>query len=330
MYDALFLQDSTSLVATGFESFIYRRHDATSAELRPHEPEAFVLSSSPDSSYFAAWGSGKPVEIWNSQSFKRIAVPNISTSNPIALFFTSKDTIMYANDNELVSQEVNRGLLTKVAEFTQPISNFVDIAGTQRVIVELHDGVLWEVGLQRHPTVIEQQGRHEHLMQLSRDRSWIATGSDTGEVTIYDTRSWTAVLHTRGSGVIRHVAFSPSNNMIVIAAKSGEVLIGNISTSNSSPVWSNVSWHTMRAHPRAVIFSPNGDLMMITNSDGVIWIYSTISHRWLYFPSGVAGLTILRCSPDGKSAAIANSTGKLVILDLEIVRRIITIKEASQ
>jgi hypothetical protein len=59
---------------------------------------------------------------------------------------------------------------------------------------------------------------------------------------------------------------------------------------------------------------------MIACGDGVVWFYSLSLDKWLYYPTGIASVRVIRSAADGRSAATADSSGRIMIFDLSAVR----------
>ena len=133
--------------------------------------------------------------------------------------------------------------------------------------------------------------------------------------------NWDAVLGFHGAGPVHHAAVSPNGDTIAIVMKSGETHLGNNYYSKYLHGGSHINWQHFSGRPRFIAFSPSGDLMMITTGDGVVWFYSMEIAQWIYFPTGSSGLTVLRVSGDGLRAATVESNGKIIVLDLELVRQ---------
>jgi hypothetical protein len=117
------------------------------------------------------------------------------------------------------------------------------------------------------------------------------------------------------------MAISPSNAMLVIATRMGMVHIGRAQGKDDVD-WNTaqITWSKLSTRPRYVSFTPSGDILMIACSDGVVWFHSIADGRWIYFPSGSADLTVVRPSHDGRFAITADSAGRLLIIDLDLVR----------
>ena len=81
-----------------------------------------------------------------------------------------------------------------------------------------------------------------------------------------------------------------------------------------------MTWTSFTANPRYLAFSPTGDLLMIACGDGVVWFYSVVGDRWLYYPTGTASVAMIAPTEDGRSAATSDSAGRLMIFDLDGVR----------
>jgi WD40 repeat protein len=285
-----------------------------------HAARNFLLRSSSDHDRFAAFGAQDKIEIWDGGTHSLLYTIDTQHSDVSQLKFVNSDTVIYANSAGSIVRWQAPAQLTELARFKQPVASFV-VLQPDGLVVELSDGSLRQVTTGQPPSVIPQSHAREHLLALSKDHRWLATGNEHGEVVVYDTRSWRAAVNFHDSGAVQHVAISPTNDVIAIAMTSGALHLGR--TSSGSSEWADLAWHHFSAHPRFVTFSPTGDLAMATTSEGVIWFYAPASDRWLSLASGIAGLTVLVTSRDGQRAATVDSIGRLTTIDLSFVRSLL-------
>jgi eukaryotic-like serine/threonine-protein kinase len=323
LYDVQFLHDSSSLATTSIDPYLHFIRDRRPEDVASHEPGNILLELAPDGNHFASYGSQNNIELWSGAERRIAHVIDAQHSETVQLKFLTSNEIMYANNRGHILRWSALNGISDVTEFHQPISTFVPLP-VNELVVELSDGTLWRAGSTKEPVAIPQQHPQEHLMQLSNDQRWLATGNGDGDVAVYDTHTWRAVLKFHSTGPVHHVAMSPTNKLLAVAMKSGEIYLGKHPLKDELPDWSKTTWDHFSAHPRFLAYSPDGDLLMITNSDGVIIFYSALQDRWLYFNSGGAGLTALRTTQDGAHAATVDSNGRLLSLDLNFVRNLLS------
>jgi WD40 repeat protein len=319
LFDVRFLRDGITLVTTGIDPYLHVVSNGVSRDISPHEPESFLLELAPDGEHFACFGSQKTIEIWDGLAPHIAHTIDALHSETVQLKFLSTDEIVYANNRgEIRHWSIADGSSTW-RTFDQPVSTFI-LFPPRSLIVELRDGSLWRTEPDGTASPLPRLFPSQHLMQLSNDRRWLVTGNDSGDVAVYNTHEWQAALRFHASGAIHHIVLSPSSDMLAIATKNGHVYLGRRSKHDDVSNWAPMIWHHFEAHPRFLKFSPDGQILMITNSDGVIWFYSVEHDQWWYFPSGTAGLTVLQTAADGQHAATVDSIGRLMLLDLSLAR----------
>lgn len=322
LFQPLFLGSRDAVATTSIDANMHFVTPDGLEHVPRHNPGNILLAGAPDGDLFASFGSQATIEVWSGSKHRVMKLIDVHNSETVQLRFVSNDELVYANNGGHLLRWSMSGGASTITTFKSPIATFIVLAADS-FLVELRNGTLWHVQPTKEPTPIPQQCPQEHLMQLSKDRRWLATGTSDGRVTLYDTRDWQAVLHLRGSGRVHHVALSPANDLIAAAMTSGEVHVGRPRRRSGRPDWGTVEWNHFSSHPRFLAFSPSGDLLMVTSSDGVIWYYSTARTRWIYFETGAAGLSVLQAAPDGKRAATVDSSGRLMLLDLDMVRRLL-------
>jgi WD40 repeat protein len=329
LFDLQFVGGPGTLAATGIDGNMRFVESGRIRMIGTHEPNNILLELSPDRDHLASYASQHYIELWSGSERKLQHVIDTNHSEIIQLKFTSATELLYANSNsQLVHWTAATGP-TVVATMNQALASFV-VLPRNVVIAELRDGTLWRIEQHQTPSpVSHQEHPQERLIYLTQDRRWLATGTRSGDVTVYDTKEWQTALRFRATGQIHHMAISPTDNIIAVAMKSGEVHLGRRSSRSSSRGWDNITWQHFRTQPRFLTFSPSGDLLMITTGDGAIWFYSPRYARWLYLPTSASSLSVLRVETDGHHAATVDSSGRLLLIDLQLVRRSLSQHESS-
>jgi WD40 repeat protein len=319
--DAQFLTDSTSVVGTSANASLHFETSDGPHDVTPHAVDNTFVAVAPDGKHFATYGWGGYLEVWDSSTRQRLNY--ISTKQSVtshARFIGLDDIVCVGTDGRVLRWSPARGLST-ITNFGQAIRTFRVLTQGSRLIAALADGSLFLTSLDGTASRIGTQSEPAHYLQDSNDGKWLATGNRDGTVAMYDTHTWKTSILLRTSGAIRHMAISPSNAMLVIATRMGMVHIGRAQGKDDVD-WNTaqITWSKLSTRPRYVSFTPSGDILMIACSDGVVWFHSIADGRWIYFPSGSADLTVVRPSHDGRFAITADSAGRLLIIDLDLVR----------
>lgn len=315
LVDAQFL-DLHRIVTSGQGSTLHLIDHGREVALSPHEGGCVFLETSDDKSKLAAFGWGGKIEIWDTGTLRRLYLIDAHHATTTQLKYITPEEIAFAGTDGILSRWSAREGIISIGDFHKPISSFRYLSSRSSFVVELDDGSLWLLDEYKHITEIPHGRDRARLMQVSSDQRWLITASDDGFAVVYETSNWKPVLQINGTGPIRHAIFSPTNEVLAVAFKSGSVRIGNLTKLNGAPNWSNISWMEFPAHPRFLAFDTLGSILTITSSEGLFWFYRVSDGNLTCLPTGYAGLTIVRPSPDDRTAISIQPAGKLIELDL--------------
>jgi WD40 repeat protein len=323
LFDLQLLPDSATAIATTTGAPILVVSPRGLREAAPHDINAPFIALSPDGTQFAAYGFGPKFELWSSSEFRRLQL--IETQQPATaqLRFLAADDLVWGGSEGRLLRWSRAGGSATLATFPQPIITFAVSPRDHALAVALADGALWTVALDGKAAHLATQTEKASTLQSSSDGHWLAAGSPAGVVVVYDTARWQPRAVLRSSGQIRNLAFSPRGDVLAVATTSGLVHLGRAASGPSGVDWepSRITWTSFTAYPRDLAFSPDGELAMISCAGGVVWFYSISKDRWLYYPTGTASsITAIRAGVDGRSAATADSDGRVLMFDPKAVR----------
>jgi WD40 repeat protein/tRNA A-37 threonylcarbamoyl transferase component Bud32 len=324
LFDALILGDSVTAVSSGPAASLHFASPRGVQAIGPHEVAAAFLEPSPDRTRFATYGWGGKIELWSGSEPRRLQILESKPAGAqiVRLAYIGPDDLVWAGNDGHLSRWSSAGGISPIATLAQPITTFAVVPQDHSLVVALADGALWSVTLDGTTRRIETQRETAGALQISSDGRWLATGNAAGVVAVYDTRQWQPHAVLRTSGAIQHIVWSPRSDVIAFATTTGQVHIGRAELAPPGPRWEpdHVVWRSFAAHPRSLAISPDGELLMIAGSDGAVWFCSLSTDRWLYYPTGIASITTIAPAPDGRTAATADSAGRLMFLDLAAVR----------
>ncbi|HEY6177778.1 MAG TPA: serine/threonine-protein kinase, partial [Kofleriaceae bacterium] len=322
LFDLQLLSDSVTAIATSTGSPILVVSPRGERDAAPHDVSAPLLALSPDRTQFAAFGFGATIELWSGSDFRRLQVIDAQQPATPQLRFLAADDLVWGGSAGRLLRWSRAGGSATLATFPQPIKTFA-VSGDHALTVALADGALWTVALDGKASHLASQTEKAGTLQPSSDGRWLAAGNADGVVAVYDTASWRPATVLRTSGQIRNLAFSPRGDVLAVATTSGLLHLGRAASGPSGVDWDpgRIAWTSFTAYPRDLAFSPDGDLAMVSCAGGVVWFYSISRDRWLYYPTGNASsITSIRAGADGRSAATADSSGRVLMFDLNAVR----------
>jgi WD40 repeat protein/beta-lactamase regulating signal transducer with metallopeptidase domain len=151
----------------------------------------------------------------------------------------------------------------------------------------------------------------------SPDEQFIATAHPSGLVRL--TRTETGeVAHRldRAHDPVQSLAFSPDDSGLVLACKSGEILVWTPNSDDAQP--QTFDRHSVQVSHLA--FAPNGRFLAAASDDGTVRVWNWKSREPVArFDSGPNRATALAFSPDGELLAAGQTDGRLRLWDLGTV-----------
>jgi WD40 repeat protein len=160
-------------------------------------------------------------------------------------------------------------------------------------------------------------------LRASRDGRYLATGTATGVVTVYDTASWRIMKTIRTEGGIRRIDFDPRNRDLLIAAEPGRSQFGHVQLVELT-AQRPFHWNDVIASPRDVAYSPDGDTLGFVCADGSTWLYSIPGDTWAYTRDHDTDTNSGMFSPDGRLFASIDRRGLVVTRSVASTFRIAT------
>jgi WD40 repeat protein/tRNA A-37 threonylcarbamoyl transferase component Bud32 len=208
--------------------------------------------------------------------------------------------------------------------YSQPsaIEAVLALGASDRVVTRDADNrvlVLDAAHPDRAPRVLHAPGGDQIVVvRASRDARWLATGTETGEVTVYDTQTWQAIQTVRGPGPIRRITFDPHGRDLAIATDPGRALVGHVMIAPLATATgrARVAWSDVPAMVRDIAYSPDGDTLAFVTGDGGTWLYAITRDIWVYTQDHNVDTVVATFSPDGAQLATCDRRGAVVVRNL--------------
>jgi WD40 repeat protein len=323
-----FNQASGDFVAATFQTELTVLSATNSLRgISPHQGRATFLQPSDSGATFAAYGESEAIELWDARSLTRSRVI-ISEQGAISrlLFLPGAEAFVTAGrDGSLVYWSAT-GEKQRIVTLGVPVIDFVLDHRGRSAVISVADGSVWRTDADR---LVRMRDAGPSIVRMvgAAAVGEIAVADASGDVVLVDTNSWqqTRILHT--AQAIRDIAFSVDGRVIAIAGNDDTIYIAR----DDDVAWNShrPQWMTFSARAQAVALTPDGILVALI-SNGSILVYSPSSHAWASFPTGTSDLTTVRISNQGERAAVLDTDGRIIQLDLSWVRRMLADSQANR
>jgi WD40 repeat protein len=326
---ASFQGGSSTVVATTFRPDLAIFSPSNGLQfVGPHIDGNIFLEVSANGDALATYGSGESVEIWSSPPIRRDRVVKTQHGVVSKVEFddNSADIVTAGRDGRIVRWRAS-GELTVLAQFDQPVMNFVRAPGTDAVVANLADGSLWQVNSDGRVLNLRPSGSQVTRLIVLTDRNSVGVGYANGQVVIIDTQTPKQRLLLHVPGAIRDIAIAENAPNIVVAAHDDIIYIGESAEGLNSDA--QFSWSTFPARARRIALSQDQLLLAIT-TDGFVWAYSLHSKFPLCITTGTSDLSNIVISRDDKIAAVLDADGRIISLDLDMIRSTIGVRSKAR
>jgi hypothetical protein len=267
---------------------------------------------------FAAYGFNDQVELWSAATITRTRVINTGHGSLSELRFAgdSDEFVTAGNDGRLVRWTAS-GQASEIAHVDQPIDRFALVAPFEAVFATA-DGALWRTAAPGRIVALRGPGPRIHRMVSVRDPARVYVSCASGEVIEIDATSWRSEIVVRAAGAISEMAAAGDGRTVAITTTEGVVHIG--ARDPAGPSDARLSWTSWTARARWIAVAPDG-LVVASYSDGTIWLYTPLQHRWLCVSSGAMDLDRIAVAPAGHAAVVVESEGRMLWIDLAAARQ---------
>jgi WD40 repeat protein len=323
---AAFFHDESTVTATSFggglTTFSPARGVQTSA---PHEGLNIQIQPSSSRRTFATYGLQDVVELWSSETMERTRVLTTQhgSVSQVALLGDPGELISSGGDGRLVRWTAS-GEPALIAKLDQPIDGFVRIPRAGEFLFAGADGALWRTDGAR-TVALRPGGSRVIRLVLAPDQRTVYAGTARGDLIAIDTTSWQPDLALHVAGAVQELSISDDSHTLAVATNDGKIHIGT-RRDERSPI---TPWQTLRLQARHQALTPDG-LLVAASTDGTIWIYSIPRRRWLCLPMGSGDLRWVAVSSNAAAAIGVDYEGRLLWIDLDAARALLTNDSRSQ
>jgi len=284
----------------------------------PHESGDIFLEQAASGRMFAAFGLNDHVELWSAATLTRTRVINTGHGSLSELRFAGdRDEFVTAGNDGRLVRWTTSGQASEIAHVDQPIDRFALVAPFEAVFAT-SDGALWRTAAPGRILALRGPGPRIHRMVAVRDPARVYVSYASGEVVEVDAASWRSEVVVRAAGAISEMAAAGDGRTIAITTNEGVVHIG--ARDPAGPGDARLSWTSWTARARWIAVAPDG-LVVASYSDGTIWLYAPLQHRWLCVSSGAMDLDRITVAPAGHAAVVVESEGRMLWIDLAAARQ---------
>jgi WD40 repeat protein len=317
---AAFFHDPSTVTATSVTGDLTTFSPAAGVRTAgPHEDLNIQLQPSSSRRTFATYGHREVIEIWSSATMQRTRVlaTRHGSVSQVALLGDTGELISAGRDGQLVRWTAS-GEPTVIAKLDQPIDGFAQIPRAGEILFASADGALWRTDGGR-TVALRPGGSRVVRLVPAPDQRTVYAGTAGGDVIAIDTATWRQDIALHVAGAVQELSITEDGHTLAVAADDGKIHIGT-ARDGSLPI---ATWQTLLVQARHQALTPDG-LLVVASTDGMIWIYSIPGRRWLCLPIGSGDLRWVTVSSDAAAAVGVDYEGRLLWIDLEAARALLT------
>ena len=321
IFDFAFMPDGKSIVTGGADRTVrwINLRDESTTELRGHTSIVLAVHAAPDASSVLSYGYDGTIRVWRAKdsTLSRRFADHASVIEGAEYIEHGQRIVSVGDDGRLLVWSPDGRDMLPLFSHESPLTGVVTLARgnhlvNDHVVVKDSEGSVWDISLD-HKTrkVRDADGATVTVLRASADGNYVATGTDTGIVTVYDTSSWRIVKTATAEGSIRRIMFDPMDRDLLVASEAGYTQFGHVEIIALGV--RTLPWHTFAAAVRDVAYAPDGETMGFVCTDGGTWLYSTRGDTWAYTRDHNADTLTGRFSPDGQLFASSDRQGVVII-----------------
>jgi WD40 repeat protein len=311
---ATFSPDGSFIAAGGTDGAVsvIRLRDRTYRTNRGHTSTVENLSFMPNG-LFLSYGFDGKIIVWQPDdlSVVRKFEEHQARVEDIGFVDQGRRILSVGDDGRLLSWSLNDARFSVLFKARHPLTNVEVLTSNGTSVVSDASGAVWHVPGEGIATLIRPaDGDLVTLLRASSDGHFVAIGTERGDVTILDSRTWNTLRTVKMKGPLRQGSFAPDNLRLVLASERRDVQIVPLGTSVTD------QWRETSLDVRDVSFSPDGKLLALVCSNGGLWLYSFEVNTWTYVQDHYTLTSFGRFSPDGRSFVSSDNGGAIVVRDI--------------
>ncbi|MBC7977700.1 MAG: protein kinase [Myxococcales bacterium] len=323
VFSIAFTPDSTILLTGGAEGIVRKISlgDGAVQELRGHRKVVHAIRALPDGDTVVSLSYDSTARTWRAGAVvsSRVFAEHARVIVDADHMEHGRLVVSVADDGRLLAWPPHgdgaASTLFKTPDGI-PLTGVEALSGNGHVVVMDGKGGVWDItpgGDSRR--VREPDGAVVTTLRSSRQGSYVATGTSTGEVTVYETASWQVIRRAKAQGSVRQIQFDPRDRDLLVASAPGPSQLGHVQI--ISLLGRNaVDWREVIADARDATYAPDGEMVALTCADGSVWWHSFANNRWMYFRDHAVTALNGRFSPDGQLFASSDIHGVVVVRDV--------------
>ncbi len=323
-----FASESKSLLLGGAEGIVRKvsLEDGVVQELSGHQDVVHSLRALPDGDTVLSLSYDSTARTWRAGAMlpSRVFRDHARVIVDADYIERGRRVVSVADDGRVLAWSPHGEGATSVLFETPgktPLTGIESLTDSGHIVVTDGDGGVWDIPLQgRALRVREPDGAVVTTLRASSRGGYVAIGTSTGEVTVYETTTWQVIRRAKAQGSVRQIQFDPRDRNLLIASAPGIAQLGHVQL---VPLLSQRSheWSEIAVDARDAAYAPDGEMVAVTCADGGIWWYAIASNRWMYFRDHAATVLSGRFSPDGRVYASSDIRGVVVVRDVNATLR---------
>lgn len=233
----------------------------------------------------------------------------------ISIFFYQLSFGLNKTDNPIF--ELKNSEIVDYDYFT----NWGHIAIAKEQTIEIWDFTtnikLYELGNKKHSN---------HCIDISNNNKFLATGSKTGEIILWDIDNKTIVWENKISGLITDIVFNPNYNTLAVGSSNSIIYILNV---KNGAILNELSGHTLDI--TSLEFTSTGDYLFSSSADKsiILWDYQKNEklHQLINHKSWVRDISL---SPDNTRLISCSDDGHVSFWNISNFEKIYTSENVKQ
>ncbi|HEX4423703.1 MAG TPA: protein kinase, partial [Kofleriaceae bacterium] len=288
--------------------------DATVIELHGHTAIA-TTRAAPDGSSVMSFGRDGSVRTWSPRdaTSMRVFTEHAGVVSGAEYIEHGRRIVSVGDDGRLlVWSPAGHDVAVRFAHGS-PLTGLEVLAHSDHAVVQDAHGGVWDVSPAGTVTTVREPGGPDvTLMVASPHGDYLALGTSSGDLAVYETATWRVVAIVHTEGVIRSISFDPRGRDLMVASKAGHSQFGHVAIV-ALEAEHRIGWSKIAVAVTAVAYAPDGETLGFACADGGTWLYAATTDRWAYSRDHDTEVLKLRFSPDGQQIMSSDRRGVIII-----------------
>ncbi len=317
-----FTRDNKHIVATGSDRVVrvVGRGDGNVTELTGHQAGVLATRTSPDGTSLLSYGYDQTVRVWRIKppSTIRVLPDHASIVEEAEYIEEGRRIVSIGDDGRLLTWAPSGGDAETLFTHPVPLVRLEILDFNNHIVVADKTGEVWDVSPTGSAHQVRQaDGTTITTLRASPDGRWLATGTDKGWITIYNTLTWNIARFAISSGSIYQLEFDPASRDILALSGTGTSFSARVQLIALDEPRTR-HWSTFTIPARAVYYAPDGESIALICFDGGIWLYSLHDDIWSYSRDHDSDTLVGAFSPDSQLFVSADRQGRVVARDVKL------------